>query len=89
MGDEPSLIQQRIALGRARTVAIVWIVFSAAIALIMGLGQLGRGVPSFLWLPPAAMAAYGVFRSISVERQRQRFEAEHGRDAGRQKPVSR
>ncbi|ARJ07577.1 hypothetical protein B5808_19465 (plasmid) [Cnuibacter physcomitrellae] len=89
MSDEPGLIQQRIALGRARNVAIVRIAFPAVLALILGIGQLSRGVPSFLWLPLAGMAVYGVVHLVSVERRRRRFVAEHGRDAGQQMPVRR
>ncbi|MDR6691704.1 hypothetical protein J2X55_002627 [Microbacterium sp. 1154] len=86
----PSLIQQRMALTRTRNLAVlatVGMVFtlSAQIARLIGANEktlwLWMGVIVFIGL--TCIAAASVSRAVRAIRA---FEAENGRDAGRQKP---
>ncbi|MDH6182175.1 hypothetical protein M2152_002357 [Microbacteriaceae bacterium SG_E_30_P1] len=83
-----SLIQQRIAIDRMRIFGAVGTIAGAAL-LIGGLASaFSSETPSWWLLPvPLFLLAAGVTRLVIARRTRIEFEAEHGRDAGRQEPV--
>lgn len=86
-----SLIQQRIALDRARLIAIVML--CGGLLLMVGSGvQLIVGLTdsSFRWLPLIFWTAFvivAIVRLRRVRRDRLLFESEHGADAGKQRSV--
>jgi polyferredoxin len=85
-----SLIQQRIAIDRQRTMGIVFTAFGAAMVVLQVLSLLTRGF-SLITLPTlllwSAACGIGVYRLIRAKRSRLAFEAEHGPDAGKQEPI--
>jgi hypothetical protein len=86
-----SLIQQRIALDRARLVAVVML--CGGILLVVGSGvQLSVGLmdSSFRWLSPVFWAVFVIVAMVRLRRVRRDWlllESEHGSDAGKQRSV--
>lgn len=87
----PSLIQQRMALTRTRNLA-VFATVGMAFALSSQIARLIGADEKTLWLwlgvivftGVTCIAAASILRAVRAIRA---FEAENGRDAGRQKPV--
>lgn len=85
-----SLIQQRFAINRQRIVAIVMIVLGA-FEILFGLSQAFLLTPTrwewaFFGLIGIGFVFAGVVNAQQSHRNRIAFEAEHGRDAGKQRP---
>ncbi|MCK2031247.1 hypothetical protein [Microbacterium galbinum] len=84
---EPSLVRQRLALQRERTIAIILMVLQALGTAIIAFAII---VDSRDWYWWALVAACGVVVAVGVRRLRRantaihEFEARHGADAGRQ-----
>lgn len=93
-GESVSLIQQRMRLDRARTAAI-WTLIGAvflASGSVWTLVSEGADAPWWRWgaaITFIVLTVYGVIRLVSAVGSLRRFTAEHGPDAGRQKPVGR
>ncbi|TAJ47283.1 MAG: hypothetical protein EPO52_12335 [Herbiconiux sp.] len=91
MSDGRSLIQQRIALGRRRTIGLVIVVASAVLLGVeVALIVIDSSDSAFRWFTAVMMLvwlAVGISQVVVAERRRRRFEAERGRDAGKQEPV--
>ncbi|GAB2452563.1 hypothetical protein HD599_002634 [Conyzicola lurida] len=85
-------IQQRIAIDRARTLAL-WMLGVGGIATVLTALQAALSPPDPLrWAMCAlwvVLGVLGVIRLLAARRRRVAFEAEHGRDAGRQEPIRR
>lgn len=81
----PSLIQQRFALGRLRLTALFMMIGGGAMALLGSVviepSEPREWVLLILWV---ALALSGVRVLFDYRRKVRAFEAEHGRDAGRQ-----
>lgn len=93
MNDGRSLIQQRIAISRRRTIGLV-IVVVAALFLGVEAVLLLTGPPdgAFRWFTSVVMVGWlagGISQLVVARRRRKSFEAEHGPDAGMQRPVGR
>ncbi|WP_336641262.1 hypothetical protein [Microbacterium sp. USHLN272] len=86
---QPSLIQQRLALQRRRVLALVQTVIAAVLLTLWIVVLSLDGVGDLRWLGAIAMLLFvlvGVFTLRNVRRDTRAFEAEHGTDAGVQKP---
>ncbi|RUR03087.1 hypothetical protein [Labedella endophytica] len=89
----PSLIQQRMAITRDRTYGIVMTV----LALLIAASGIARAVgeandPLLAWLLAGvslALAAISAVRALRATRRLRAFEAEHGAEAGKQRPIGR
>jgi zinc transporter ZupT len=86
-----SLIQQRMRLDRSRTNALLYIAFGVAISVLGLLLMLGSdNRPQFAGVFSGGLfLLLGIVQLIPAERRRREFERQHGRDAGRQKPIAR
>ncbi len=87
-----SLIQQRISLERARLVAVLTVVGGSLLVVASGVSVVWRSSSPSIWqwwpvIFWCAFVCVGVVRLVRVRRRRLAFESEHGRDAGKQKPV--
>ncbi|MFJ4173430.1 hypothetical protein [Microbacterium sp. NPDC089696] len=83
---EPSLIQQRMTLERARNYSIVMtVVFGANAAWWLARGLFDGGDVIFWVLAGlfAIVVVMGAFSLVSARRKLRAFEAEHGPDAGK------
>jgi hypothetical protein len=92
MGDEPSLIQQRISIDRGRAVGVVMVVVFGLFAVAGVVLLVSDPGNAFRWSSEGLsvlLVVLGIGRLVRSNRRRARFEAEHGRDAGRQTPVGR
>ncbi|MCK2024589.1 hypothetical protein KZC52_16800 [Microbacterium sp. kSW2-24] len=85
---EPSLVQQRLALQRERTIAMVLLVFQVVGTAFIAFAVI---VDSRDWYWWALVAACGVVVAVGARRFRRAnaaindFAKRHGRDAGRQR----
>lgn len=90
MSDESSLIQQRLVIDRQRTLGLV-IVVGAGLALGFSiLTLLDHPDNVFRWFGVVLFAVwlvFGIYRLLRAVGRQRGFEEQHGRDAGRQKPV--
>lgn len=85
-----SLIQQRIAIERERSSALVLISLAVPLLLICGVllaVDVGRWSSWLTTAANAVLSAVAVTRLLRARRTIREFEATHGRDAGRQPPV--
>lgn len=87
-----SLIQQRIALDRARIIALLMTFGGVLLLLASGasIAWSSTGIAFFQWwvlVGWCVFTAVGAVRLVRVRRRRSEFEAEHGRDAGKQRPL--
>lgn len=88
----PSLIAQRQKLERGRVAVCAQFVFAAVIGG-QGIARLVEG-GDWWWFDVLAIvcavifAGYGVVLTVGRRRRLRSFEAAHGRDAGRQTPVT-
>jgi hypothetical protein len=86
-----TLIQQRIAIDRARTGALWRMCSGAGLTVVFGIRAaaapdiLSWGICG-LW---AVFCVMGVAQLLAAGRRRVAFETENGRDAGRQEPIGR
>ncbi|MEV8265765.1 hypothetical protein [Microbacterium sp. NPDC077057] len=82
----PSLIQQRLALGRLRLTALFMMFGWGAVAALRGVGihDVADVVNWIAFLLPLALASYGVKLWFDYRRKVRAFEAAHGPDAGKQ-----
>lgn len=88
---QPSLIQQRMRLDRERVWGL-WTLCGGAVLGTLQVVNLRVADPASVWVWLALLgwtgiAAAGVFRFLKARRARARFEAEHGKDAGRQQSL--
>lgn len=82
----PSLIQQRLALGRLRLTALFMMIGWGLLAVLRVVGLDPTEVLDWIVLVVSlALALYGVKLWFDYRRRLGAFEAEHGVDAGRQK----
>lgn len=86
----PSLIQQRMQIDRARTGSVVLVVMGVVWAALGTVRFVDSG-PSWLVVSQAVIAAglfvWGVVSARRARRTLAAFEAEYGRDAGKQDPI--
>lgn len=81
----PSLIQQRLALGRLRLTALFMMVGWGALAVLRGMGLDPTEVLDWVvFVFSVALALYGVKLWFDYRRKVRAFEATHGPDAGKQ-----
>lgn len=82
----PSLIQQRLALGRLRLTALFMMIGWGILAVFRVVGLDPTEVLDWIVLVLSlALALYGVKLWVDYRRRCGAFEAEHGVDAGKQK----
>lgn len=84
----PSLIQQRIALERARIIAWVLVIGLALSNAGLLYVTIRDGGPWYVIVPLLILGYFG-YQAVLAHRSLRAFEREHGRDAGRQHPVGR
>ena len=86
-----TLIQQRITIDRARTGALWRMCSGAGLTVLFGIRA--AATPDILnWVICGLWAVFcvmGVVQLLAAGKRRVGFEAENGRDAGRQEPISR
>lgn len=81
----PSLIQQRLALGRARLTALFMMIGWGAVAVLRGVGLDSNEALDWIVLVfSLALSLYGVKLWFDYRRKMRAFEAAHGPDAGKQ-----
>lgn len=81
----PSLIQQRLALGRLRLTALFTMTGFGALAVIRGIGLDPTEVLDWVaFVFSLALALYGVKLWFNYRRKERAFEVTHGPDAGKQ-----
>lgn len=87
-----SLIQQRIAIDRQRTIGLIFLVLAGALFLLGAFSLATDPEREFLWtgvIVFGANAVMGAVTLIGASSKRRAFEAEHGAGAGKQAPVRR
>lgn len=81
----PSLIQQRLALGRLRLTSLFTMTGFGALAVLRGIGLDPTEVLDWvIFVFSLALALYGVKLWFDYRRKVRAFEATHGPDAGKQ-----
>jgi Flp pilus assembly protein TadB len=86
----PSLIQQRMDIDRGRTRSLTMIWFGAALVLLGTVRLLGSSTEVLAFLQTAVaivLVGAGAFRLKRTNQELAAFEAEHGKDAGKQDPI--